>query len=231
MNTDRSRPHSPSPTPVPGRGLLALAARLFEHPAQLDAARAVVADLQHEVEAAGASRGRRARARLRGYLAFWHVVAVVPLALPLPRAPGGEPLLISGGTRQNLFSYVIVGLWVALWLALWPAFGVFSLVPLGAGFSVAVALRRWYDRHPGFDTVDNAIRFPSRPEINFARVHVGGDIGGIIFVVGSVVTILIGLSPVRPFALAAMVCGIVLSVLLFLWRSSHPSKATSIRGR
>jgi hypothetical protein len=231
MNPDMRRSSSSPHASIPGGRLLALAARLFEHPAQLDAARAVVADLQHEVEEAGTSRWRGARARLRGYLAFWHVVVVVPLALPASGPPGRMPLLISGSTRQNVFSYVVVGMWVALWLALWPVFGPLSLVALGTGFAVAVALHRWYDRHPEFDTVDNVIRFPSRPEINLSRIQVGGDIGGLFFVVGSVVTVLIGLSPVRQFALAAMVCGIVLSVPLFLWRSSHPSRPTSIRRR
>lgn len=226
MKPDTRRSGTPSTTRVPGRLLLALAARLFEHPAQLEAARAVVADLQHEVEEAGGNRLLRMRALIKGCLAYWHVVALVPLALPVPGAP--EPMLASGGTRQNVFSYALIGLWVALWLALWPAFGWFSLVALGVGFSVAVALRRWYDWHPGFESADNAIRYPQRPEINLSRIRVGGDIGGIFFVVGSVVTVLIGLAPVRPFALAALACGFATSVPLFLWRSSHPTKPTSI---
>jgi len=231
MNPETRRSDSPSHVTVPGRRLLTLAAMLFEHPAHLEAARAVIADMQHEVAAAGDSRWRRARACLLGYVAFWHVVAVVPFALPEPGAPGRMQLLASGGTRQNAFSYFVVGLWIVLWLGLWPAFGAFSLVPLAAGAAVAVALRSWYDRHPGFDTVDRASEMPPRPEINLARIYVGGDIGGIFFVVGSVVTVLIGLAPIRPFALAAMACGIAVSVPLFLWRSSHPSRATSIRIR
>jgi len=231
MNPDTRRSDSPSHVTVPGRRLLALASRLLEHPAHLEAARAVVADMQHEVTEAGDSRWRSARACLLGCVAFWYVVAVVPFALPEPGAAGRMQLLASGGTRQNAFSYFAVGLWVVLWLALWPAFGAFSLVPLAAGFAVAVALRAWHDRHPGFDTVDRTSGLPPRPEINLARIYVGGDIGGIFFVVGSVVTVLIGLAPVRPFALAAMACGIAVSVPLFLWRSSHPSSTTSIRVR
>jgi hypothetical protein len=221
----------PSDTSLPGRRLLGLAARLFEHPAQLQAARAVVADLQHEVRAAGASRLRRASALLSGYLAFWHVVLVVPLALPMPGAPARVGLLSSGSTRQNAFSFALVGLWVALWLALWPAFGAVSLVPLGAGFSVAVARRWWYDRYPDLDAIDGALALPARPEINVSRIHVGGDIGGVLFVVGSVVTVLIGLAPVRPFALAALACGVALAWPLFKWRSAHPTTLTSIRAR
>ena len=66
------------------------------------------------------------------------------------------------------------------------------------------------------------LRRPSRnldlhPGINFSRMDVGGDIGGLVFAAGSVVAVLIGLPWIAPLYLASVAGGAGLAVLLFKW--------------
>ena len=70
-------------------------------------------------------------------------------------------------------------------------------------------------------------RQPSRnlelhPGINFSKLEVGGDIGGLIFAAGSVVAVLIGLPEIAPLYIASMIAGAALAVLLFEWHQHHP---------
>jgi hypothetical protein len=73
------------------------------------------------------------------------------------------------------------------------------------------------------------VRRPSRnlelhPGINFSKLEVGGDIGGLVFAAGSVVAVLIGLPSIAPLYLSSMACGAVLAVLLFEWHQHHPGR-------
>jgi hypothetical protein len=70
-------------------------------------------------------------------------------------------------------------------------------------------------------------RWPSRnlelhPGINFSKLEVGGDIGGLVFAVGSVVAVLIGLPCIAPLYIASMIAGAALAVLLFEWHQRYP---------
>ena len=70
-------------------------------------------------------------------------------------------------------------------------------------------------------------RRPSRnlalhPGINFSKLEVGGDIGGLVFAAGSVVAVLIGLPFIAPVYVASMICGVGLAVLLFQWHRHYP---------
>ena len=62
------------------------------------------------------------------------------------------------------------------------------------------------------------------PGINFSRMDVGGDIGGLVFTVGSVVAVLIGLPSIAPLYLASLLCGVGVAVLLFEWHRPHPGR-------
>ena len=62
------------------------------------------------------------------------------------------------------------------------------------------------------------------PGINFSRMDVGGDLGGLVFAVGSVVAVLIGLPFIAPLYLASLVCGIGVAVLLNEWHRHHPGQ-------
>jgi hypothetical protein len=54
----------------------------------------------------------------------------------------------------------------------------------------------------------------SHPGINFSRVEIPADVGGLVFTVGVVVTMLIGLPAARLFLAAAFGGGVVLAILL-----------------
>ncbi len=60
------------------------------------------------------------------------------------------------------------------------------------------------------------------PGINFSRMDVGGDLGGLVFAIGSVVAVLIGLPWLAPIYLASLACGIGVAALLIEWHRYHP---------
>jgi hypothetical protein len=65
---------------LPGRWLEAVARAVFDEPALSHAALPAIADLQQDWFAAGADRRRRWLARWRGYVAFWSLVLIAPVA-------------------------------------------------------------------------------------------------------------------------------------------------------
>jgi hypothetical protein len=114
----------------------------------------------------------------------------------------------------------------ALLVATWPMFGGFVTAVVIVGAVLAVALRTWNSRHPS--TLAPVGEFGSQPkaEINMSSVPVAGDIGGLFFVVGAVIIVLLGLPDVRWFVLASVVVGAAMAGGLFAWRSSHTSSLT-----
>jgi len=66
---------------------------------------------------------------------------------------------------------------------------------------------RYLDLHPG---------------INFSKLEVGGDLGGLVFAAGSVAAVLIGLPWLAPMYLASVALGGVVAVILFEWHQHHP---------
>jgi hypothetical protein len=107
---------------------------------------------------------------------------------------------------------------VALFAAIWSMFGWFVLAAVGGGVIMAVVLRRWNTRHPS--ELAPTPRTPGA-EINLSSIPVAGDIGGLLFVIGAIVTVLLGLPDIRWFVLGSVVVGAVLAGGLFMWRSSH----------
>jgi hypothetical protein len=72
-------------------------------------------------------------------------------------------------------------------------------------------------------------RRPSRyldlhPGINFSKLEVGGDIGGLVFAAGSVAAVLIGLPWLAPMYVASVALGGLLAVILFEWHQHHPGR-------
>ena len=59
------------------------------------------------------------------------------------------------------------------------------------------------------------------PGINFSKLEVGGDIGGLVFAVGSVVAVLIGLPSIAPLYIGSLACGVLLAVAIFEWHQHH----------
>ena len=121
-----------------------------------------------------------------------------------------------GGAADPLLSLLVV----ALFAAIWSMFGWFVLAAVAGGVIMAVALRRWNTRHPS--QFAPAGRSPGA-EINLSSIPVAGDIGGLLFVIGAIITVLLGLPDIRWFVLASVVVGAVFAGGLFLWRSSRSS--------
>jgi hypothetical protein len=61
---------------------------------------------------------------------------------------------------------------------------------------------------------------------NISRVRVGGDIAGVIGVIGAVVVVITGIPPLKWFFAAALACGAVCAFALSIWHRRHPSPRT-----
>jgi hypothetical protein len=148
----------------------------------------------------------------------WFAVAVIGLGVALAialrvwhtrhpdaRAGGGDPLLAL--------------LVAALFAAIWSMFGWFVLAAVAGGAVMAIVLRRWNTRHPSdLAPAGGGVQMP-RAEINLSAIPVGGDVGGLLFVIGAIVTVLLGLPDIRWFVLGSVIAGAVLAGGLFVWRS------------
>jgi hypothetical protein len=106
--------------------------------------------------------------------------------------------------------------WVLQWL---------GIVLLGGGLlAIGLALsqrtRRNDDCRDGVETdVGIPGNLPAAPGINIARVRVGGDIGGLVAVIGLFLVFLPSLW--GPFLAAGIGAGLV-AVMFFLWHRYHP---------
>ena len=150
----------------------------------------------------------------------WFAVAVLALGVALAilirlwntRHPNAR-----GGAADPLLTVLIVSLFAAIW----SMFGWFVLASVGGGVIMAIALRRWNTRHPS--QLAPRAHTPGA-EINLSSIPVAGDIGGLFFVIGAIVTVLLGLPDIRWFILGSVVVGAVLAGGLFAWRSSQTSR-------
>jgi hypothetical protein len=88
---------------------------------------------------------------------------------------------------------------------------------------IAILLHRWYDRHPS-NTPVPAVSVWRSPQINFSSTEVAGNIGGLIFVVGSVFIVAIALPSVIWFLFAATFAGALVAWLLVTWHATHPAR-------
>ena len=121
----------------------------------------------------------------------------------------GRKRLATGSLVLTLFAVVgpVLGAWVA----------VIAMV----GALVAMAIHAWYGRHPSDLPMPSDPQRRS-PQINFSSTEVAGNIGGLIFVVGSVFIVVLGLPSVVWFLLAGTVAGCILAWGLIAWHTRHP---------
>jgi hypothetical protein len=198
--------------PIPGTALLKLASFLFTEHFVSSVVQPTIADLQSEVAAAGPGRVQRLRAQWRGYGAFWTLVLVSPFAsweAPIPDVAGGLGRTGLGSIVIMLVAAPVLGAWVAL--------------VAGAGALVAILIHRWYQRHPS-QIPSPSVSPWSSPQINFSSTHVGGNIGGLIFVVGSMLIVSLGLPSVFWFLLVGAVAACFVAWGLAAWHISHPKQ-------
>jgi hypothetical protein len=199
---------------VPGTTLLKIARRLFNEHLLSAVVQPTIADLQREIADAGPDGLKRLRAQWRGYRAFWTLTLVAPFASwASPAADAGAVAFPDAIARLAVGSIV-----VALLAVVGPVLG--ACVAVGALF--AIMIHAWYDRHPS-DIPTPAEPQRRSPQINFSSTEVAGNIGGLIFVVGSVFIVAVGLPSVIWFLFAATVAGCFLAWALVAWHSSHPT--------
>ena len=119
---------------------------------------------------------------------------------------------------------------VALLLAAsWLFFKAFIVASAVAGALAAVLLRRWHTRHP------SALPYSPRtrvPEINLSRIPVAGDEAGLMFAVGGVAVVIIGVPDLAWYFVSALACAGLLAWGLFAWRSATAGRhAPTLCGR
>jgi hypothetical protein len=64
---------------------------------------------------------------------------------------------------------------------------------------------------------DYLTREDEYPAINISRIRIGGDLGGLIFVVGMEVCFLIGVPAARDFLAASLAGGVIVAIGLGSW--------------
>jgi hypothetical protein len=202
---------------LPGTTLLKVARLLFNEHLLAAVVEPTISDLQREIANAGPSGLERLRAQWRGYCAFWRITLVAPFA-SWPAAAGDAGAVAFPDAIARLAVGSIV---VTLLAVVGPVLGAWVAVVTAAGALFAILLHAWYDRHP------SAIPTPTEPQrhspqINFSSTEVGGDSGGLIFAVGSVFIVAVGLPSVIWFLFAATVAGGFLTWALIAWHTRYP---------
>jgi hypothetical protein len=123
---------------------------------------------------------------------------------------------------------------VVLFAAIWPMFGWFVAAAIVSGVLMAIVLRRWNTRHPSVLAPSERMSVGPDAQINLSAIPVAGDFGGLMFVVGAFVVVILGLPDVRWFVLGSIVTGVALAGALFAWRATHTTdvpRVISILGR
>jgi hypothetical protein len=181
---------------TPGTRLLQIAPLFFNERFIASVVHPTIADLQSELEAAD-GRSRRLRALGRGYAAFWMLIFVAPFASWSDHQSGASTArLVVGAAGVSVLMLVTFGAWTTLIIA-------------AAGGLVAFLIHAWHERHPSEIALLPERRWRS-PQINFSSTDVGGNAGGLIFVVGSVLIVSLGLPSVFWFLVtAALAAGFV----------------------
>jgi hypothetical protein len=197
---------------VPGTALLKVARLLFTQEFVSSVVHPTIADLQTEVAAAGPRRVHRLRALWRGYRAFWTLLLVSPFT-----SWGVSTQNLAGAlARAALGSTVII-------LMVIPVLGEWVSLIAGAGALVAILIHAWYERHPSH--VPSPSDAPWRsPQINFSSTQVGGNIGGLIFVVGSLFIVSFALPSVFWFLVVASFAACFVAWGIAAWHVSHPKR-------
>ena len=130
----------------------------------------------------------------------------------------GTPILLRDRPEILLLLTVILA------AASGPFFGGFVGAAAIAGGVAALCMNAWHTRHP------SVLPSPARtrvPEINFSSVTVGGDVGGLLVVAGSVAIVIAGLPGVRWYLLGAVATGLLFAAALAAWRGLRPTRPRS----
>jgi hypothetical protein len=88
---------------------------------------------------------------------------------------------------------------------------------------LAFVLRTWYERHRS-ELPTPGEPEKSAPQVNLSSTQVGGNVGGLIFVIGSVLIAAVGLPFLMWFVFAATVGGGIVGWGLTVWHTTHPDR-------
>ena len=204
---------------VPGTTLLMLARLLFNEHLVSAVIQPTIADLQREVAVAGHHGLKRLRARWRGYFAFWTLALIAPFMSSASPVGDNGPVTSPGVIARLAVGSIVVGLLAVVG----PVLGAWVAVVTAAGALIAIVMHAWYDRHPSELPTPAEPQWRS-PQINFSSTEVAGNIGGLIFVVGSVFIAAIGVPSVIWFLVAATTAGCFLGWRLAARHTSHPER-------
>jgi hypothetical protein len=204
---------------VPGTTLLKIARLLLSDYLLSTVVQPTISDLQRETANAGPNRHKRLRAQWRGYCAFWTVMLVAPFV------PWSSAITNVGAVAfPDAIARLAVGSIVVTLLAIvGPVLGAWVAVIAALGTLFAILIHVWHDRHPSDIPIPTEAQRRS-PQINFSSTEVAGNVGGLIFVVGSVFIVAIGLPSVIWFMFAATGAGCFLAWALVTWHTSHPKR-------
>jgi hypothetical protein len=177
-----------------------------------------ISDLQREIANAPRNTGvKRLHILWRGYCAFWTVMLFMPFVSgSLPAKEAGVAAFSNPLARVALASIISV-----VMVIVGSVFGAWVAVAMAVGTAFTLLIHAWYVRHP------SALPTPAErpwhsPQINFSSTKVEGNVGGLIFAVGTVIIVAIGVPPVIWFLCAAMAAGCLVAWGLVTWHASYP---------
>ncbi len=187
----------------PGTTLLKIAPLLFNTRFIASVVQPTIADLQSEFDAADAACAKRLRVLFGGYAAFWTLIVLAPFASWSDnRSDLATARLVVASAVVALLMVITVGAWTGLVVA--------------TGTLVAFLIHTWHERHPSEIALVSEKHWHS-PQINFSSTDVGGNAGGLIFVVGSVLIVSLGLPSVFWFLLTAALASGLVAWGLVVW--------------
>jgi len=110
------------------------------------------------------------------------------------------------------------------------ALGGWTALVTAAGALIAFLIHAWYERHPSEIAMPPDAPWRS-PQINFSSTDVAGNVGGLIFVVGSVLIVSLGLPSVFWFLLAGTIAACFVAWGLAAWHSRARREDWTCAGR
>ena len=114
--------------------------------------------------------------------------------------------------KGTWFLILLVALLLA---ATWLFFKAFIVASAVTGALAAVLIRHWHTRYPSVLPYTPRTRVP---EINLSRIPVAGDAAGLMFAVGGVAVVIIGVPDLAWYFVSALVCAGLLAWALVAHR-------------
>jgi hypothetical protein len=104
--------------------------------------------------------------------------------------------------------------------------GAWTALVIGTGALVAWLIHVWYERHP------SEVPMPRRdgwrsPQINFSSTDIAGNVGGLIFVVGSLLIVSVGLTSVFWFLFGGSIASCFVAWGLAAWHARERAEKSA----